>query len=60
MLAAEVVMDGAVVAAEKGIVVGNLRFRDSGDMIDCAAMGTGGKGIPSSIERVRLHKPPVV
>jgi len=41
-----------VVAAEKGIVVGQISFRDDGDLIDCTRMGVGGKAIPPSIERV--------
>jgi len=41
-----------VVAAEKGIVVGRIRFRDDGDLIDCTRMGVGGKAIPPSIDRV--------
>jgi meiotic recombination protein SPO11 len=32
-----------VVASDKGIVVGRVRFRDDGDLIDCTRMGVGGK-----------------
>jgi hypothetical protein len=32
-----------VVASEKGVVVGRIRFKEDGDDIDCARMGVGGK-----------------
>lgn len=41
-----------VVASEKGVVVGRMKFRDDGDLIDCTKMGVGGKVIPSLIDRV--------
>jgi meiotic recombination protein SPO11 len=41
-----------VVASEKGVVVGRLRFRDAGDLIDCTKMGVGGKAIPPFTDRV--------
>ena len=41
-----------VVASEKGVVVGQLGFFDSGDWIDCTRMGVGGKAIPPFIDRV--------
>lgn len=41
-----------VVASEKGIVVGRVRFRDDGDLIDCTRMGVGGKAIPPYIDRI--------
>lgn len=41
-----------VVAAEKGIVVGHVQFKDDGDEIDCTKMGVGGKAIPPNIDRV--------
>jgi len=41
-----------VVASEKGIVVGRLRFREDGDLIDCSRMGVGGKAIPPHIQKV--------
>lgn len=41
-----------VVASEKGIVVGRLRFRDAGDLIDCARMGVSGKSIPAAVDRL--------
>jgi len=34
-----------VVAAAKGAVIGRLRFKESGDLIDCTRQGTGGKSI---------------
>ena len=40
-----------VVASEKGVVVGRLRYREAGDLIDCTRMGVGGKSIPSSIQK---------
>lgn len=42
----------SVVASEKGIVIGRMRFKDSGDLIDCTRMGVGGKAIPPYIDRV--------
>lgn len=41
-----------VVASEKGIVVGQLTFREDGDLIDCRRMGVGGKAIPPHIDKV--------
>jgi meiotic recombination protein SPO11 len=41
-----------VVASEKGVVVGRLRFREDGDEIDCTRMGVGGKAIPPFIEKI--------
>lgn len=41
-----------VVASEKGIVVGRVKFRDDGDVIDCTKMGTGGKAIPPYTDRI--------
>ena len=35
-----------VVAADKGLVVGRLQFREDGDLIDCTRMGVTGKAIP--------------
>lgn len=43
--------DGAVVASEKGVVVGRLTFREDGDFIDCRRMGVGGKAIPPNIDK---------
>ena len=40
-----------VVASEKGLVVGRLRYREAGDLIDCTRMGVGGKAIPSNIQK---------
>ena len=42
-----------VVASEKGVVVGRLRFREDGDLIDCQRMGVGGKAIPPNTDKVR-------
>lgn len=36
----------SVVASEKGIVIGEVRFPEAGDLIDCKRMGVGGKAIP--------------
>ncbi len=41
-----------LVASEKGVVVGCLKFKEDGDEIDCSKMGIGGKGIPPMIDRV--------
>jgi meiotic recombination protein SPO11 len=35
-----------------GIVVGRVKFRDDGDIIDCTRMGIGGKAIPPFIDRI--------
>jgi len=35
-----------------GIVVGRVKFRDDGDLIDCTRMGIGGKAIPPFIDRI--------
>lgn len=42
----------AVVASEKGVVVGRLRFSEDGDPIDCSRMGVGGKAIPPNVDKV--------
>ena len=41
-----------VVASEKGVVVGQLRYKEDGDEIDCTKMGVGGKAIPSNVDKV--------
>ena len=41
-----------VVASEKGVVVGRLRFVEDGDAIDCTKMGVGGKAIPPNVDKV--------
>ena len=41
-----------VVASEKGVVVGRLRFTEDGDPIDCSRMGVGGKAIPPQVHKV--------
>ena len=43
----------AVVASEKGVVVGRLAYREDGDLIDCQRMGVGGKAIPPNVDKVR-------
>lgn len=45
---------GAVVASEKGVVVGRLTYREDGDLIDCQRMGVGGKAIPPNVDKVPL------
>ena len=42
----------AVVASEKGVVVGRLSYREDGDLIDCQRMGVGGKAIPPNVDKV--------
>ena len=44
----------AVVASEKGVVVGRLSYREDGDLIDCQRMGVGGKAIPPNVDKVPL------
>ncbi|MFX1518765.1 MAG: hypothetical protein ACFFCD_02425 [Promethearchaeota archaeon] len=34
-----------IVASAKGKIIGRIRFKESGDLIDCTKMGTGGKAI---------------
>ena len=41
-----------VIASNKGVVVGRLQFRESGDFIDCTKMGVGGKAIAPNIEAI--------
>jgi meiotic recombination protein SPO11 len=41
-----------VVASAKGAVVGKLRFREGGDLIDCSKMGTGGKAITPLVDTI--------
>lgn len=41
-----------VIASEKGVVIGNLRFVEAGDEIDCTKMGVGAKGIPPHLDKV--------
>lgn len=41
-----------VVASAKGAVIGRLRFRESGDLIDCTRMGTGGKAITPLVDTI--------
>ena len=41
-----------VVASEKGVVIGQLKFVEAGDVIDCTKMGVGGKAIPSNVDKV--------
>ncbi len=48
----------AVVASEKGVVVGRLTFREDGDQIDCRRMGVGGKAIPPNIDKASLMNCP--
>ena len=41
-----------VIASNKGVVVGRIQFRESGDHIDCTKMGVGGKAIAPNIEDI--------
>lgn len=41
-----------IVASDKGVVVGRVQFKEDGDDIDCTKMGTGGKAIPSLIDKI--------
>ncbi len=41
-----------VVASTKGIVVGRISFKESGDFIDCTKMGVGGKAITPMIDQI--------
>lgn len=46
---------GAVVASEKGVVVGRLTFQEDGDVINCSRMGVGGKAIPPNVDKVPVR-----
>lgn len=48
-------LGGAVVASEKGVVVGRLTYREDGDLIDCQRMGVGGKAIPPNVDKVSAN-----
>ena len=50
----------AVVASEKGVVVGRLTFREDGDLIDCQRMGVGGKAIPPNVDKVHACCIPII
>jgi DNA topoisomerase-6 subunit A len=39
-----------VFASNRGTMVGNITINDSGDVIDCSRMGSGGYSIPSIVE----------
>lgn len=41
-----------VVASDKGVVIGRVKFLEDGDFIDCTRMGVGGKAIPSLINKI--------
>ena len=41
-----------VVAADKGLVVGRIQFKEDGDEIDCTKMGVTGKAIPAYIDKI--------
>jgi meiotic recombination protein SPO11 len=41
-----------VVASNKGLVVGRIQYRESGDYIDCTKMGVGGKAIPPYVDKI--------
>ena len=41
-----------IVASAKGKIIGRIRFRESGDLIDCTRMGTGGKAITPFQEQI--------
>jgi meiotic recombination protein SPO11 len=41
-----------IVASAKGLIVGRVSFRDDGDLINCMAMGVGGKAIPPFMDKI--------
>jgi meiotic recombination protein SPO11 len=41
-----------VVASDKGLVVGRIKYKEAGDEIDCTKMGIGGKAIPPYIDKI--------
>lgn len=43
-----------VVASDRGVVVGCLRYYEGGDLIDCTRVGIGGKAIPPYVDLVRI------
>ncbi len=44
-----------IAAASKGKLVGPIKIRDSGDLIDCSKMGSAGYGIPSIVENKTIQ-----
>ncbi|XP_057444101.1 DNA topoisomerase 6 subunit A-like [Lotus japonicus] len=41
-----------IVGASKGTVIGNLCFKEDGDLVDCAKLGLSGKSIPYHMAKV--------
>jgi len=41
-----------VVASPKGVVVGCIKYKESGDWIDCTKMGKSGKAIPADMSTI--------
>ena len=45
-----------LLADRKGIVAGNVKIRDRGDLIDWSKLGSGGWSIPSVVEDIKFAK----
>lgn len=45
-----------LLADRKGVVVGNVKVRDRGDLIDWSRLGSGGWSIPSVVENIKFEK----
>jgi len=45
-----------LLADRKGVVVGNVKVRDRGDLIDWSKLGSGGWSIPSVVEDITFEK----
>jgi len=45
-----------LLADRKGVVVGNVKIRDRGDLIDWSKLGSGGWSIPSVVEDITFEK----
>ena len=45
-----------LLADRKGVVVGNVKIRDRGDLIDWSKLGSGGWSIPSVVEEIKFEK----
>ena len=43
-------------ADRRGYLYGNIQLEDRGDIIDCSKLGSGGFGIPSTIEEIKFKK----
>ena len=45
-----------LIADRKGVVAGNVKIRDRGDLINWSKLGSGGWSIPSTVENIKFEK----